>query len=73
MKPEELDDIIEGLQKNNLLTHNYLLTGYIGTAATLERVANIVDILKQNNPNFIYLCDPVMGDNGKFYVPQDSL
>ncbi len=73
MKPEEFDDLIQGLEANKLLNYNYLLTGYIGVSATLERVANVVDKLRQGNPSFIYMCDPVMGDNGKFYVPQDSL
>lgn len=29
--------------------------------------------LRTENPNLIYLCDPVMGDNGKMYVPEELL
>lgn len=33
-------------------------------------MADIVQELKQANPALMYVCDPVMGDNGKLYVPQ---
>ena len=29
--------------------------------------------IKEMNPNAIYLCDPVMGDRGQFYVPKELL
>lgn len=50
--------------------YTHLLTGYIGTASFLKRVALLVTTLKSKNPNLIYVCDPVMGDNGKMYVPE---
>lgn len=50
--------------------YTHLLTGYIGTASFLKRVALLVKTLKSKNPNLIYVCDPVMGDNGKMYVPE---
>lgn len=27
--------------------------------------------MREKNPNLKYICDPVLGDNGKFYVPED--
>jgi len=33
----------------------------------------MVKYLKSVNPNLIFVCDPVMGDNGKMYVPEDLL
>ena len=29
--------------------------------------------LREKNPDIIYVCDPVMGDNGKFYVPEELM
>lgn len=29
--------------------------------------------LRAKNPNIIFVCDPVMGDNGRFYVPKENL
>lgn len=31
----------------------------------------IIPELKQKNKNIIFLCDPVMGDNGTLYVPEE--
>lgn len=71
---------MEGLQRNQLLSEtNYLLTGYIGSESFLRSVKQdvIQRILlkkeenKQQQQNFQYLCDPVLGDNGKFYVPEE--
>jgi len=30
-----------------------------------------IDTLKKYNDNFRYVCDPVLGDNGKLYVPKE--
>ncbi|XP_072765049.1 pyridoxal kinase isoform X3 [Anoplolepis gracilipes] len=65
-----LDDLIDGLVQNNLDNYTHLLTGYMGSASFLKRVALLVTTLKCKNPNLIYVCDPVMGDNGKMYVPE---
>lgn len=65
-----LDDLVGGLAQNNLDNYTHLLTGYIGSASFLKRVALLVTTLKSKNPNLTYVCDPVMGDNGKMYVPE---
>uniref|UniRef100_T1GRQ4 pyridoxal kinase n=1 Tax=Megaselia scalaris TaxID=36166 RepID=T1GRQ4_MEGSC len=65
LQEKELADLFEGLEKNNLLQHySHLLTGYIGNASFLRQVSAIVKKLREINPNLIYVCDPVMGDNG---------
>ena len=33
----------------------------------------VVKVLKDANPSLLYVCDPVMGDNGKLYVTPDLL
>lgn len=42
----------------------------------LSRVPSYSQVVKQlrkENPNLVYVCDPVMGDNGKMYVPEELL
>ena len=46
-----------------------VLSGYLGEAGQAESVAELVAAVKAKNPAAIYLCDPVMGDQGGLYVP----
>ncbi|XP_046391869.1 pyridoxal kinase [Ischnura elegans] len=69
----ELTDLVEGLQHNKLDTYSHLLTGYIGSASFLSSVVGVVQRLRQVNPGLIYVCDPVLGDNGCMYVPKELL
>lgn len=70
----DLGDLMEGLTANKLdQTYTHLLTGYIGSPSFLYKVAEVVHHLKKVCPNLTYICDPVMGDNGQMYVPQDLL
>ncbi|XP_037811746.1 pyridoxal kinase [Lucilia sericata] len=74
LQEKELDDLFQGLDSNDLLKcYSHLLTGYIGNASFLRQVAKIVTKLRATEPNLIYVCDPVMGDNGQMYVPKDLL
>eukprot|EP00252_Welwitschia_mirabilis_P018825 TRINITY_DN4215_c0_g2_i2.p1 TRINITY_DN4215_c0_g2~~TRINITY_DN4215_c0_g2_i2.p1 ORF type:complete len:353 (+),score=45.81 TRINITY_DN4215_c0_g2_i2:198-1256(+) len=68
---EQLWDIIEGLEANNLLFYTHLLTGYIGSRSFLETILKVVEKLRSVNPDLIYVCDPVLGDEGKLYVSRD--
>jgi pyridoxine kinase len=47
------------------------LTGYIGSESFLEAVIDVVTTIRKIHPtkNIRYVCDPVLGDKGKFYVP----
>ncbi|XP_076041167.1 pyridoxal kinase [Oratosquilla oratoria] len=69
----ELRDLISGLKLNGLDRYTHLLTGYIGSDSFLEVVQEVVKHLKEVNPKLIYVCDPVMGDEGKMYVPKSLL
>ncbi|XP_074308337.1 pyridoxal kinase [Silene latifolia] len=68
---KELWDLIEGLEANNLLFYTHLLTGYIGSVSFLNTVLEVVTKLRSVNPGLVYVCDPVMGDEGKLYIPQE--
>jgi len=65
---EELRTLVDGLRVNGVLNHKYLLTGYIGAASFLREV---IELRRSLGSTCTYLCDPVLGDNGKLYVPED--
>ncbi|KAH7910066.1 Ribokinase-like protein [Hygrophoropsis aurantiaca] len=68
---DELLGVVSGMEENGLLLPNRLLTGYIPEAKALTAVHNIAQKLKSNNPDLIYLLDPVIGDAGRLYVAAD--
>ncbi|XP_057522153.1 pyridoxal kinase-like isoform X2 [Amaranthus tricolor] len=70
---KELWDLIEGLGANNLLFYTHLLTGYIGSVSFLNTVLEVITKLRSVNPGLLYVCDPVMGDEGKLYVPEELI
>lgn len=71
---KQLEDVFQGLVDNELISkYSHLLTGYIGNEHFLRQIASIVKRLREANPNLIYVCDPVMGDDGFIYVPKELL
>ncbi len=48
-----------------------VLSGYLGDATQAGAVASLVRAVKRRNPDALYLCDPVMGDRGGLYVPEE--
>ncbi|XP_014776361.1 pyridoxal kinase [Octopus bimaculoides] len=70
---KEIDELYEGLKLNKLNSFSFILTGYMASKSFLEKVGEAIREMKQENPNTIYLCDPVMGDNGEMYVPEELL
>lgn len=72
MNGDQLQQILTGLERNHLLSNiQHLLTGYIGSVTFLRSVLNVLKTLQSYNPNIRYVCDPVMGDDGKVYVPKE--
>ncbi|KJE92638.1 pyridoxal kinase [Capsaspora owczarzaki ATCC 30864] len=71
---DQLWEVFEGLDRSGLLgQYTHLVTGYIGSASFLTTVIRVVRRLKEVNPKLIYVCDPVLGDNGKLYVPEELI
>ncbi|KAF3430144.1 hypothetical protein E2986_02491 [Frieseomelitta varia] len=70
LNDKDLEELINGLVENNLNNYTHLITGYVGSASFLKKITEVIRTLKQKNPSLIYVCDPVMGDNGKMYVPE---
>ncbi|MBI3444489.1 MAG: pyridoxal kinase PdxY [Magnetospirillum sp.] len=62
---EQLALVVEGLSEAGLLERcGAVLSGYLGQAATGAVLADAVGRIKAHHSEAIYLCDPVMGDDG---------
>ncbi|PWA31199.1 hypothetical protein CCH79_00002936 [Gambusia affinis] len=70
---EELNVLYEGIKLNKVTQYDYILTGYSRDTSFLEVVVDIIQELKKANPSLVYVCDPVMGDQGAMYVPENLL
>ncbi|WP_136658010.1 pyridoxal kinase PdxY [Nitratireductor sp. XY-223] len=49
-----------------------VLSGYLGDAAQAAGIARLVAAVREKNPEALYLCDPVIGDKGGLYVPEET-
>ncbi len=49
-----------------------VLTGYMANEDQVSSVARLIKNLKQRDPSILHLCDPVIGDNGGLYVPEQT-
>jgi hypothetical protein len=45
---------MDGLQHNGLDNYTHLLTGYIGSTGFLKYIAQVVEQLRQINPDLVY-------------------
>eukprot|EP00045_Choanoeca_perplexa_P006364 m.54174 g.54174 ORF g.54174 m.54174 type:complete len:292 (+) comp13605_c0_seq5:32-907(+) len=72
LSADNLWALYEGLEENKLVNdYSHVLTGYVGSSDFLSTVGRVVAALKKINPGLRYVCDPVLGDNGKLYVPEE--
>ena len=62
-------DLVDGVAARGLKDCQALLTGFIGGPELGEVVLHALDTLRHANPRAIYACDPVMGNEGGFFVP----
>lgn len=75
LKGEQLRAILNGLKRNDLLSEiGHILTGYIGSASFLEAVIDVIKMVQEeagaeSSRKVRFVCDPVLGDKGKYYVP----
>ena len=70
LNEQESKDIIDGLKQNGLLHYDYILSGYMGSEGALRALKYVVEQVSQVNPDVVFVMDPVLGDNGHFYVPK---
>ena len=66
---DELADLVQGIDAIGVLAQACgVLSGYLGLPGTAAVAADVVTRLRQSKPDALYLCDPVIGDNGRVYV-----
>jgi pyridoxine kinase len=71
LKSGEMRELIRGLRLNQLdCRYTHILSGYSYNDLIMSELIEIVAELKQNNPSLFYVCDPVLGDNGRLYVSE---
>lgn len=73
---QQLQDLVSGLEGNGLTRgYSHAVIGYVGNAAFLKELANVVRRLRSLNPDLVFVCDPVMGDEEPvgWYVPKELL
>ncbi|VVC43541.1 Pyridoxamine kinase/Phosphomethylpyrimidine kinase,Pyridoxine kinase,Ribokinase-like [Cinara cedri] len=73
LNEKDLSELMTGLIENELHHYSHLLTGYIRCPQFLKKIVEVYKILKEKNPDLLFICDPVMGDNKKMYVPEEIL
>jgi len=49
-----------------------ILTGYFGNSGQPKAIARLIRAVREHNPDLLYACDPVMGDAGGLYIPQET-
>ncbi|KAJ1718301.1 putative pyridoxal kinase, partial [Coemansia biformis] len=65
-------ELFAGLQVNGLdRGYTHLLTGYMGNSENVRAVESIAKELKLVNPGLVFVVDPVLGDDGALYVPEE--
>jgi len=64
-------DVIAGLEDLGVTDQcNAILSGYMGSADICHEVQQTVLKFKANNPDLLYLCDPVIGNTSCFVKPE---
>jgi pyridoxine kinase len=74
LKGDQLRALLNGLERNDLLPEiGHVLTGYIGSASFLEGILDVLQTVRAScsSHRVRYVCDPVLGDAGKFYAPPE--
>lgn len=74
MTSQQLSALYDALKANNLLSkYTHLLTGYCRDENFLSQIAAMLKEFRLLRPNFRYVCDPVLGDRGHYYVPESVM
>jgi len=69
LEAELVADLLTGVEERGLVEKAaVVVTGYLGSAANADVVAGFIARARRRNPELVYLCDPVIGDDGKVCV-----
>lgn len=74
MPPAHVAGIVAGLNKVGLLSDcDAVLSGYLGDAGSGQAVIDAVATVRRHNPHALFLCDPVIGDDGPGLYVRDGI
>lgn len=65
-----LRDIWAGIKAQDI-KFDAVLTGYMGQSEHIQLGLDIIQHVRTSNPDAIIAVDPVMGDHGRLYIPED--
>ncbi|CCE62750.1 hypothetical protein TPHA_0D01090 [Tetrapisispora phaffii CBS 4417] len=68
-----LDDLLRGVFINFPNSYSAFLTGYLPNKGTVRTMGKYYKKFKIENPNSLWVMDPVMGDEGQLYVNEDVI
>jgi len=72
LPPALLKSLVEGLAAHGCFKRcEAVLSGYLGHADAADIIRDAVNRAKAATKNSVYLCDPVLGDDGRTYVSAD--
>jgi pyridoxine kinase len=67
-------DLLKGVEERGLVDEAaVLVTGYLGSPGNAAVIADFVERALTRNAKLVYLCDPVIGDDGRVYVADGIL
>jgi pyridoxine kinase len=71
MPAETLSSLFEGLAADGRLGEiDAVFVGYLGDSEQVAVILDATDRIKAANPSAVFVCDPVLGDDGKLYVSE---
>lgn len=74
LETELVADLLKGVEERGLVDEAaVLVTGYLGSPGNAAVIADFVERARTRNAKLVYLCDPVIGDNGRIYVADGIL
>ncbi|MDA9549607.1 pyridoxal kinase [Bradyrhizobium sp. CCBAU 45321] len=74
LETELVADLLKGVEERGLVDEAALLvTGYLGSPGNAAVIADFVERARTRNGKLVYLCDPVIGDDGRVYVADGIL
>ncbi|BBO12886.1 MULTISPECIES: pyridoxal kinase [Bradyrhizobium] len=74
LETELVADLLTGVEERGLVDEAaVLVTGYLGSPGNAAVIADFVERALARNSKLVYLCDPVIGDDGRVYVADGIL
>lgn len=68
---ELFDDLIKGIKYLDILDQvAHIVTGYIGATDIVDSTVGLITEFKSKYHDRLYICDPVMGDDGGLYIDE---